>query len=381
MPYEQILGERVLLRTPEPGDADQVVAAAADPAIIRFLPVLPVPYRRDDALAWIGSAEATRQRGGASFVIVDPASDQLLGSIGLNDVSAAGGYGEIGYWVAPWARNRGVAGDATRALTAWAHAHGVARLALLTEAANWPSQRVALGCGYRREGVARGRGANRDGSRHDLIVWARLATDPAPTERLLPDLPGPPDAQGKPGKSGPHGYLTDGVVTLRPLWETDAPAMHALNTLPEVVATSVPPIAPPLSEEVARCARSYSRWLAGERCELVIMDAGTGEFAGEIGLVYQEPVTQQAMVGYGLLPQFRGRGFTTRAVRLLTGWAFTQTGIERIIAGTEPANLASQKVLQRAGFEREGYLKARLPGVTGGRIDDIQWALLPPAAG
>ena len=379
LPYEQVLGERVMLRAPHSRDADAIVAACNDPAIVRFLPLLPTPYRREDALAWIDSAITHYQRGGASFVIVDPATDQLLGSIGLNDVSALSRTGEIGYWVAPWARNRGVASDATHALTAWAHAHGIERLALLTEPENWPSQRVALANGYQREGVARGRGVNRDGSRHDLVVWARLTADPAPTVRILPDLPGPPDASGRPTRPGPAGVLTDGVIALRPIFEPDAPAMHALRSLPEVVSTSVPPVAPTPAEVVKRCAQAYGRWLAGERCEVAVLDATTGAFAGQLGLVYSEPQTQQAILGYSSLPEFRGRGFTTRAVRLLTDWAFATTGIARISAGTAPDNEASQAVLRRAGFTREGFHPARLPGPAGTRIDDIEWALLAPA--
>lgn len=378
LPHEQILGERVLLRAPEERDADAITAACNDPAIVRFLPLLPVPYRREDALGWIASGPEQRRQGGAIFMAVEPGTDRVLGSVGLHGVSGPSRSGEIGYWVAPWARRRGVAGDAARTLTAWAHAQGIERLALLTEAENWPSQRVALGSGYRREGVARGRGVNRDGSRHDLVVWARLAADPAPASRLLPDLPGPPGPDGRPTRPGPHGILTDGVVLLRPLWEPDGPAMHQLNSLPEVIATSVPPRAPTLADEITRCARSYGRWLAGERCELAIVDAASGAFAGEIGLFYQEPVTQQAMIGYGLLPPFRGRGFASRAVRLLTGWAFENIGLARIIAGTAPDNTASQAVLQRAGFFREGYQPARLPGPANTRIDDIQWALLAP---
>jgi RimJ/RimL family protein N-acetyltransferase len=378
LPHEQILGERVLLRTPERRDAEPIAAGCNDPAVVRFLPLLPSPYRIPDALAWIDGARAHREQGGASFVIVDPGSDEVLGSIGLNDVNPVARTGEVGYWVAPWARRRGVASDATHALTAWAHAHGLARLTLLTEAENWPSQRVALACGYQREGVARGRGVDRDGVRHDLIVWARLAADPAPTRRLLPDLPGPPDSTGQPTSPGAHGQLSDGVVVLRPLFEPDAPAMYQLGSLPEVVNTSVPPRAPTPAEALARCARSYGRWLAGERCELAILDAASGAFAGEIGLFYQEPATGQAMIGYGLLPAFRGRGFTTRAVQALTAWAYTEIGLARIIAGTAPHNYASHAVLRRAGFTQEAYLRARLPAPHNTRTDDLQWALLNP---
>jgi RimJ/RimL family protein N-acetyltransferase len=63
-------------------------------------------------------------------------------------------------------------------------------------------------------------------------------------------------------------------------------------------------------------------------------------------------------------------------VRLVAEWAFS-IGIVRLIAGTAPDNLASQRVLERAGFEKEGYQRSRLPGPNGTRIDDIQWALLP----
>ena len=141
----------------------------------------------------------------------------------------------------------------------------------------------------------------------------------------------------------------------------------------------MPPVAPDVATTRRRCAESASLWLAGQRADLVIRDAATGAYAGEIGLYYFEPPTQQAMIGYGLRPQWRGRGLTTRAVNLVTQWAF-DIGVQRVIAGTAPGNLASQRVLQRAGFEQECYQRARLPGPDGTRIDDIQWVRFAPAA-
>jgi RimJ/RimL family protein N-acetyltransferase len=231
---------------------------------------------------------------------------------------------------------------------------------LHTQPENTASQRVALAAGFTREGIARGNGSSRDGSRHDEIVWARLGTDSGePTPRVLPDLPG--------------GELTDGVVTLRPLVEADAANTHALRSLPDVVRTSVPPVAPDLAAITQKCARAQSAWLAGQRADFTIRDAPTGTYAGEIGLYYWETATQQAMIGYSLDPRWRGRGFTTRAVNIVADWAFTRVGIIRLIAGTAPDNVASHRVLERAGFEREVYHRGRLPGPNGTRIDDIQW--------
>jgi RimJ/RimL family protein N-acetyltransferase len=57
-------------------------------------------------------------------------------------------------------------------------------------------------------------------------------------------------------------------------------------------------------------------------------------------------------------------------------WAFAETGIARLIAGALPTNLASQRVLEKAGFRREAYLRSRLPVGDGRRTDDVQFALL-----
>ncbi|SNT57571.1 Acetyltransferase (GNAT) domain-containing protein [Streptosporangium subroseum] len=115
------------------------------------------------------------------------------------------------------------------------------------------------------------------------------------------------------------------------------------------------------------------RWLAGERVELSIRDARTDAFAGHIQLGSIIPPLNQAMTGYSLLPRFRGRGFVTRATVLLVDWAFEHTPLCRIIAGTDTGNVASHRVLERAGFARDALLYGLLPGPGGTRLDDLQW--------
>jgi RimJ/RimL family protein N-acetyltransferase len=364
-PSQIIDGHGVRLRAMQLSDADDVATACADPETQHFLPHLPSPYTHEDALWWITQgAPAAWAAGGAAYAVVDPATDRLLGGVGLGQVSAERLQGEIGYWVAPWARRRGVATAAATALAAWAFARGAGRLELLTAWENLPSQRVAMAAGFRREGVRRAGMVRRGGGRYDVIAWVRLADDPpGPVPRRLGDLPG--------------GRLTDGVVTLRPLRPADADFVYALHTLPDVVATSVPAVAPDRAEIGLRCARAGAHWLAGERADLVIEDAATGAPAGDIGLYYQEPTTGQAMIGYSMLPAWRGRGYATRAARLLARWAFDQPGLARLIAGTKPDNVGSQRVLEGVGFRREGYLRGRLPLPDGGRLDDVAYGLLP----
>jgi RimJ/RimL family protein N-acetyltransferase len=217
-------------------------------------------------------------------------------------------------------------------------------------------QRAALAAGFTREGVRRTPNG-------EVQIWSWLPGDPAePRPRLLPDLPG--------------GELSDGVITLRPLDEQDVAFYTELHNLPEVVNTSVPPEPMDHDEVRRRCVRSEAQWIAGTRADLVILDSATGAKAGEIALYYQEPPTQQAMIGYSMLPSYRGRGWATRAAQLISLWTFAETDVARLIAGAAPANIGSQRVLEKAGFRREAIMRSRLPGPGGTRIDDVQYVLL-----
>ncbi|MEV4381554.1 GNAT family N-acetyltransferase [Streptosporangium sp. NPDC049644] len=364
-PQDVVPAGPVVLRPLSPADTEAIVRACADPEIVRFLPLVPVPYTRDDALQYLEVAEEDWKAGGAAFAIADAETDEWLGNIGLKP-SRLRSTNEIGYLVAPWARGRGVATAAAAALAGWAFGHGVERVELLADVENLASQRVALAAGFQREGVRRGAEQQRDGTRRDLVSFARLRGDSG--ERvapLLPDFPG--------------GSLTDGVVRLRPLTPADAADYLALRNLPDVVRYSVPP-EPHSAEDVEeRCRTAGANQLAGRGVEAVIADAATGAFAGEIQLSNVIPPLGQAMTGYSLLPAFRGRGFTTRAVNLLVDWTFEHTSLSRIIAGTSPANIASQRVLERAGFTREALLRGLLPGPDGTRLDDLQWYRLRDA--
>jgi RimJ/RimL family protein N-acetyltransferase len=359
-----IRGDGIRLRAYRPDDVDAIVAGYGDPQTRRFLRGLPSPFTRRHGTWYLNEAvPGLFAQGGGAYAIADPDTGRLLGGASLERPVPTRQQAELGYWVTPEARRRGVATAAVRALSAYAFDTGIVRLELLTHWENEASQRVALAAGFQREGVRRGAVAGPGGVREDLLAFVRIAGDPAtPTPRLLPDLPG--------------GELTDGVVTLRPLTAEDVDFCAELHAVPDVIATSVPPVPPTREQIVRRCTYAAAHWLAGTRADLVITDAPSGTPTGDIGLFYQEPPTAQAMIGYSMLPAWRGRGYPTRAAQLLSLWAFAETSIARLIAGALPSNTGSQRVLEKAGFVREAYLRSRLPGPDGRRSDDVQYALL-----
>lgn len=58
-----------------------------------------------------------------------------------------------------------------------------------------------------------------------------------------------------------------------------------------------------------------------------------------------------------LAPNERGKGYGTEATRLMVDYLFLSKDIARIQAHTDAGNIASQKVLQKVGFKREGIIR------------------------
>ncbi len=83
------------------------------------------------------------------------------------------------------------------------------------------------------------------------------------------------------------------------------------------------------------------------------------EAIGGIGLEFGADIHRfTAELGYWLGEPFWGRGIMTDAVRRLTAWAFENFEVHRIYASVFAGNQASARVLEKAGFQREGHLRA-----------------------
>ena len=85
------------------------------------------------------------------------------------------------------------------------------------------------------------------------------------------------------------------------------------------------------------------------------------ELIGTIGLfrILRDPL-QSAIIGYSLSKNHNGKGYATEAVKLVLDYAFTILKLHRIEAGVMPHNLGSIRVLEKAGFEKEGISKSNV---------------------
>jgi RimJ/RimL family protein N-acetyltransferase len=118
--------------------------------------------------------------------------------------------------------------------------------------------------------------------------------------------------------------------------------------------------------------------LAGESIDFAIADAATGRALGAIGLSKIDHRLLNAETGYWLARDARGRGYMTRAVRLLAAWVFDGLRFARLELRTDPDNAASQRTAERCGFHKEGHLRSSLVvRHSGERRDQFVFGLLP----
>lgn len=172
----------------------------------------------------------------------------------------------------------------------------------------------------------------------------------------------------------PDPPLADEAVVLRPLRMKDVPdIVRACND--PLVPRYVPVVPVPYTEAHGKAFVQRSSRPVDE-VNLAITDRETGALLGAVGFSHRKSDHAIAEIGYWLAPEARGRGAATRAVRLLSRWVLTERDVARLQLHTDPENTASQAVALRAGFTREGVLRASLV-IRGERKDNVSFSLLP----
>ncbi|WP_042662104.1 GNAT family N-acetyltransferase [Haloferax sp. ATB1] len=100
-----------------------------------------------------------------------------------------------------------------------------------------------------------------------------------------------------------------------------------------------------------------------------------GDPVGTIGLKPPNVVTGAAEVGYLVAPDHWGNGYATDALRTLCGYAFGERRLNKLYANAYETNPASTRVLEKAGFEREGVHREQ-GFVDGDHVDVLRYGRL-----
>jgi RimJ/RimL family protein N-acetyltransferase len=172
VPPEGIRANDVILRFPSRDDVDAILPAFTDPEM-REAGNLPA-FDRDALAASIHELPLLAESGRLlALIAVDAGTGDAVGGGMLHHLDAERQIVEIGYFVLPQARRRGIATTIARLLAEHAFSLGIARVTAYVNVGNIASERVAERAGFTREGVVRSM-PKPDGRRVDKTLFSLL---------------------------------------------------------------------------------------------------------------------------------------------------------------------------------------------------------------
>jgi len=187
-PAEGLVDGDVRVRLPRVEDAPAILRGLTDPQIVHDAGIQRQDGLSEEVVAgrittsW---AQARRQGDFAPFAIADAVSDEYLGNVLLHTFDWEQRRCEIGYWLLPEARGRGLSARAARLLAVWAiDVVGMERVEAVVDVDNVASLRSIERAGFSKEGVARSLFRQQRG-RADAAVYALVRAD-LPRRRTRP---------------------------------------------------------------------------------------------------------------------------------------------------------------------------------------------------
>jgi ribosomal-protein-alanine N-acetyltransferase len=166
-------------------------------------------------------------------------------------------------------------------------------------------------------------------------------------------------------------------LNLRQLSITDIDKIHELHSLPETDQFNTLGI----PETIQTTEQIVNEWLVEQNAIprtsyiFCIHNNETKQFIGLIALLLGKPNFRTAEIWYKIHIDYWRQGYTTEALNKLLDFGFNDMGLHRIEAGCAVENIASSKVLEKAGMTKEGMKRKKLP-IRGEWKDNYFYAML-----
>jgi len=129
-----------------------------------------------------------------------------------------------------------------------------------------------------------------------------------------------------------------------------------------------------LEQSQAVIANAISVWKDETRFPYMIT---LKEHSQAIGMIDPRIEGPKVGVGYVIAHAYWGHGYMPEATRAIIEWAFQQPTIYRVYATTDVENVASQRVLEKVGMQREGLLRKYIihPNISAIPRDSYMYAI------
>lgn len=350
----------------------------------RYMPGQFAPSEPEAFTRWLTDLRTQMATGGSvTWAIVDPATDEAMGLVGLGRLGNPWypGGAELSYWLFPQARGRGLLHAALVALADHAFTPtdegglGLARLSAGCDAVNRGSAEALRRAGFALVGIERASAGTREALDDAYTFELVNAAEHTTPEGTRPQPPAPRPAavaRARDERVLTAPTLTGPRVGLRAWREEDLPAL-----VDAFARGSLGSYAPDADGTRRWVAQRRERMLQGTDVVWGVFGAPGTDWEGQVlgGVNAQKLADRFAPhaveIGYWTHVEHRGEGVLGDALDLLLPHVMApvaEGGLGRTQVGavTHDDNLASQRVLMKAGFRRVGTRAARAaaPGTT-----------------
>lgn len=354
---------------------------------LRFMPAGAQPGP-DDFPAWLARRRRDMDTGAdLHWCIADLTSDAMLGNVQIFRMGPAPDrfQGELGYWLRPAARGRGIIGEALGPVIAHAFQTvengglGLIRLHAATDSDNYASQSILRSAGFTQWGADHQGWRRTDGSLSDGVYFELLGCDPPAS-----DLPTGAEPSATAVMAVEPVALEGIGVRLRKWRHTDADRISQACSDERTrhwLAHSIP------SPYTHQDARSYIAGCSGEASEgkalgWCVADEQSDVCLGSVAIMgLRQAMGTAGEIGYWAHPDARGRGVMSEAVRLAVQHAFIPRedgglGRQRLQIIAADGNSASQHIARVNGFVEVGRDRRAGPLGDGTFADLVRFDLL-----
>ncbi|MEZ5071679.1 MAG: GNAT family N-acetyltransferase [Bacteroidales bacterium] len=158
---------------------------------------------------------------------------------------------------------------------------------------------------------------------------------------------------------------------------SDLDPIHGLHSIPEVDRFNTLGIPGSKQESMDILQSQIDRSFDHPRLhhQWTLKERSSGDFLGLCGLNLSGDKFLTGEIWYKLLPAHWGKGYGTETARILIHIGFEFFGLHRVEAGAATGNLASHRVLEKAGMQKEGLRRGNLP-IRGEWVDSFHFAIL-----
>jgi [ribosomal protein S5]-alanine N-acetyltransferase len=151
--------------------------------------------------------------------------------------------------------------------------------------------------------------------------------------------------------------LSAARARMRWLTAADIPALLAIFGDPEVTRYWGFTTLPDLAAAEALLADIHQQFHHRAMFEWGVERIDTSEVVGVCSLSGLDAANRRAEIGFALARPYWGLGYMSECLPVLLRFAFTDLALHRVIADADPRNERSIRLLERLGFQREGYFR------------------------